>query len=80
MIWWHSYVDEIDREATTLKEVYDSVSKALEDLNRLKNLEKENKIKVKNANTLNPLFIEILDKSVELEVKENPIVDTEEVE
>ena len=80
MIWWHSYVDEIDREATTIEEVYDSVSKALENLNRLKKLEKENKIKVKDTNTLNPLFIEILDKSVEFEVEENPIVDVEEVE
>jgi len=80
MIWWHSYVDEIDREGTTIEEVYNSVSKALENLNRLKKLEKENKIKVKDTNTLNPLFIEILDKSVEFEVEENPIVDVEEVE
>jgi len=80
MIWWHSYVDEIDREGTTIEGVYDSVSKALENLNRLKKLEKENKIKVKDTNTLNPLFIEILDKSVEFEVGENPIVDVEEVE
>jgi len=78
MIWWHSYVDEIDREGTTIEGVYDSVSKALESLNKLKKLEKENKIKVKDSNTLNPLFIEILDKSVEFEVGENPIVDVEE--
>lgn len=80
MVWWHSYVDEISRETTTLKEVSESVSKALKDLNKLKVLEEQGKIKVKDTPTLNPLFIEILDESVESEVANNPIVDVDEIE
>ena len=45
MIWWHSFVDNISREATSLSEVYDSVSKTLESIKKLKNLEKKGKIK-----------------------------------
>jgi hypothetical protein len=78
MVWWHSYVDDLNHEETTIKEVYDSVSKALEELNKLKVLEQNGKIKVKNVGTLNPLFIEILDKSIESEVENNPIVDVGE--
>jgi len=80
MIWWHSYVNEINRETTTLKKISESVSKALKDLNKLKVLEEQGKIKVKDTKTLNPIFIEILDKSVESEVVKNPIVDVDEVE
>lgn len=79
MIWWHSYVNDINSEATTIKEVSDSVSKTLVELNKLKALEQDGKIKVKNVGTLNPLFIEILDKSIESEVENNPIVDVEEI-
>jgi len=80
MIWWHSYVDNISRDAITLKDVSNSVSKALKDLNKLKVLEQKGKIKVKDVGTLNPLFIEILDESVEEEVENNPIVDVEEID
>ena len=80
MIWWHSFVDNIDRDATSLSEVYDSVSKTLEEINKLKILEEKGKIKVKEIGALNPLFIDILDKSVEEEVVNNPIVDVDEVE
>lgn len=75
VIWWHSYVEEISRDATTLKEVSDSVSKTLKDLNKLRDLELKGKIKVRHAGTLNPLFIDILDPSIESEVANNPIVD-----
>jgi len=78
LLWWHSYVDEISRDAATIEEVSNSVSKTLESLNKLKKLEKEGKIKVKEIGGLNPLFIQILDKSVESEVANNPIVDIEE--
>jgi hypothetical protein len=78
MVWWHSYVNEISRDAATIEEVSNSVSKTLESLNKLKNLEKEGKIKVKEVGGLNPLYIEILDKSVEEEIAKNPIVDIEE--
>jgi len=75
VIWWHSYVEEINRDATTIKDVSDSVSKTLKELNKLKKLEEEGKIKVRHKGTLNPLFIDILDQSVESELANNPIVD-----
>jgi len=77
VIWWHNYVEDINRESTTIKDIFDSVSKTLEDLNKLKILEEEGKIRVRNIGTLNPLFIDILDPSVESEVANNPIVDIE---
>jgi hypothetical protein len=80
MVWWHSYVDDIHGENLTLKEIFNSVSKALEDLNKLKILEEKGKIKVKDTESINPIFIEILDKKVESEVIKNPIVDVDEVE
>ena len=80
MIWWHSYVDEISREATTIKEVFESVSNTLKKLNELRDLEEQGKIRVKDTGTLNPLFIEILDDSIEPKVANNPIVDVEDVE
>ena len=75
MIWWHSYLNEINKDATTIKEVTNSVNKTLKSLEKLKILEEQGKIKVKHIGTLNPLFIDILDKSVEKEVANNPIVD-----
>ena len=80
MVWWHSYVDDIHGENLTLNEIYNSVSKALEDLNKLKVLEEKGKIRVQDTESINPIFIEILDKSIELEVIKNPIVDVDEVE
>ena len=80
MVWWHSYVDEIDRENVTLKDIHRSVSKSLKDLNKLILLETEGKIKVKNTESLNPIFLDIIDKTVESKVAQNPIVDIDEVE
>jgi predicted PilT family ATPase len=77
VIWWHNYIEEIDRNATTIKDVSDSVSKTLKELNKLKKLEEEGKIKVRHKGTLNPLFIDILDPSIESEIANNPIVDME---
>ena len=39
MIWWHSFVDDISRDATSLSEVYESVYKTLIEINKLKILE-----------------------------------------
>jgi hypothetical protein len=78
MVWWHSYVDEIHKENVTLKDIYKSVSKSLEDLNKLVALEDKGEIKVKNSETLNPIFIEILDSSIESQIVNNPIVDVDE--
>lgn len=39
MIWWHSFVDNINRDSTSLLDVYGSVSKTLGEINKLKILE-----------------------------------------
>lgn len=75
VIWWHNYVYDISRNATTINEISGSVSKTLKDLDKLKILEKNGKIKVKSTKTLNPLYIEIIDKSIEKELEKNPLVD-----
>jgi len=37
MIWWHSkYIDEINREATTITEIVDKMYKTMKDLEKLK--------------------------------------------
>jgi hypothetical protein len=76
MIWWHSkYIDEINREATTIVEIVDKMHKTMKDLEKLKQLEVAGKIKVKLTGSLNPIYIEIMDPSVESEVARNPIVE-----
>ena len=76
VIWWHSkYVDEINREATTIAEIVDKMYKTMKDLETLKQLEDAGKIKVKLTGSLNPIYIEIMDHSVESEVARNPIVE-----
>jgi len=76
VIWWHSqFIDEINREATTIEDIVDKASKTIENLEKLKILEKEGKIRIKQTATINPIYIEILDKSIELEVSNNPAVE-----
>ena len=76
MIWWHSkYIDEINREATTIAEIVDKMHKTMKDLEKLKQLEAMGKIKVKLTGSLNPIYIELVDPSVESEVARNPIVE-----
>ncbi|MFH1101642.1 MAG: hypothetical protein V1726_06380 [Methanobacteriota archaeon] len=69
VIWWHSkFIDEINREATTIEDITDKVSKTLVQLKALQQLEKEGKIKVKRTETLNPIYIEIIDKTIESKI------------
>jgi hypothetical protein len=76
MIWWHSkFIDEIDREETTIEDIVEKAGKTIYYLEKLKDLEKMGKIKVKETGSINPIFIEVLDKSIELELSENPIVE-----
>lgn len=76
VIWWHSkFVDEINREAVTIEDIVDKTDKTLQNLNKLKVLEKQGKIKVKVTGTLNPVYIQILDPSVESKVANNPLVE-----
>ena len=77
VIWWHSkFIDEIDRNATTITEIVDSIKKTVTLLEKLKRLERAKKIKVKLTGSLNPIYIELLDPSVESEVAKNPLVET----
>ncbi len=76
MIWWHSrFVDEINRDVNTIDDILDKAGKTLKHLEELKQLEKEDKIKVKVTKTLNPIYIQVLDESIESEVANNPIVE-----
>ena len=76
VIWWHSkYIDEINREATTIAEIVEKMHKTMKDLEKLKQLEDAGKIKVKLTGSLNPIYIEIVDPSIESEVVRNPIVE-----
>ena len=78
MIWWHSkFIDEINREATTIGDIVEKASKTIHYLEKLKELENSGKIKIKNTNSINPIFIDILDQSIESEVSENPIVEVD---
>jgi hypothetical protein len=77
MILWLSYIDEIYDDDTTLADISKSVSWTLKNINRLILLEKQGKIKVKKIMDLLILFFEILDKSIDAEVINNPIVDIE---
>jgi hypothetical protein len=77
VIWWHSkFIDEIDRSATTIAEIVDTISKTVKLLEKLMRLEGAGKIKIKLTGSLNPIFIEIIDPSVESEVARNPLVET----
>lgn len=79
VIWWHTkFIDEIDRETTTIEDIVENVNKTLKHLNKLKMLEKEGKIKIKVSNTLNPIYIQILNPSVESKVANNPLVEVYE--
>lgn len=76
VIWWHSkFVDEINRDATTIEDIVDKASETLRYLDKLKVLEKKGKIKIKVTGSLNPIYIQILDNSVESEVVNNPLVE-----
>jgi len=77
VIWWHSkYIDEINRETTTIAEIIDKTSKTIKHLQKLQKLEAIGKIKVKLTGSLNPIYLEIVDPSVESEVAKNPLVET----
>jgi flavin-binding protein dodecin len=77
MIWWHSkFVDEISRDTTTIEDIIDKAGKTLDSLEKLRILENQGKIKVKVTGTLNPFYIEVLDDSVEEDVKSNPLVES----
>ena len=69
------WIDEIDRDYTTIEDIVDKVKKTLKYLEELKKLENLGKIQVKSTGDINPFFIEVLDDSVDEEVKNNPLVE-----
>ncbi len=76
VIWWHSkFIDEINMETTSIAEIVDKTNKTLESLKRLQKLEASGKIKVKPTGSLNPIYLEIVDPTVESEVGKNPLVE-----
>ena len=77
VIWWHSkFIDEISRDTTAIAEIVDKTCKTMKHLQKLQKLEAAGKIKVKPTGTLNPIYLEIVDPSVESEVARNPLVET----
>ncbi|MCU0851450.1 MAG: hypothetical protein MUC80_09325 [Candidatus Thermoplasmatota archaeon] len=76
VIWWHSkFIDEIDMQTTRIAEIVDKTNKTLESLKKLQKLEAAGKIRVKPTGSLNPIYLEVLDSSVESEVRKNPLVE-----
>jgi len=77
MIWWHSkYIDEINKDAITITEIVEKMYKMMKDVEKLQQLEKVGKIKVKLTGSLNPINIEIANPSVEPQIARNSLVET----
>jgi hypothetical protein len=77
VIWWHSkFIDEINMETTTIADIVDKTRKTINSLQKLQKLEATGKIKVKPSGSLNPIYLEIVDRSVEPEIVKNPLVET----
>jgi hypothetical protein len=77
VIWWHSkFIDEIDRETTTIADIVEKTEKILNYLESLEQFEDQGQIKVRLTGSLNPMYIDILDPSVESSVAKNPLVET----
>jgi len=77
VIWWHSkFIDEINMDTTTIAEIVDKTKKTINHLQKLQKLEAAGKIKVKPTGSLNPIYLEIVDPSVESGVARNPLVES----
>ncbi len=77
VIWWHSkFIDEINMEKITITDIVEKTCKTVKHLQKLQKLEAAGKISVKPTGSLNPIYLEIIDPSVESEVAKNPLVET----
>lgn len=77
VIWWHSkFIDEINMETITIGEIVEKTNKTMKHLQKLQKLEAAGKITVKPTGSLNPIYLEIIDSTVESEVAKNPLVET----
>jgi len=76
VIWWHSkFIDEINMELITIADIVEKTSETVKHLQKLQKLEAAGKISVKTSGSLNPIYLEIIDPSVESEVAKNPLVE-----
>jgi len=76
VIWWHSkFIDEINMQRTTIADIVDKTNKTIKHLQELQKFETSGKIKVKTTGSLNPIYLEVIDPSVESEVASNPLVE-----
>ena len=67
VIWWHSkFIDEISRDNLTIGDIINKAVKIMKYLEELRIMESKGEIKVKVTDTLNPIYIEILDDSKEI--------------
>jgi hypothetical protein len=79
VIWWHSkFIDEINREAPTINAIIEKTQHILTYLKELGRLEQQGKISMQLTGSLNPIYLTILDPTVESQVAHNPLV--EEIE
>jgi hypothetical protein len=79
VIWWHSkFIDEINHEAPTINAIIEKTQQTLTYLQELGRLEQQGKLSMELRGSLNPIYLTILDPTVESQVAHNPLV--EEIE
>jgi DNA repair photolyase len=77
VIWWHSkFVDEINRDRPTIAAIVEKTHETLRHLEHLQRLEEKGKISIELTGSLNPIYIQIIDPSVESEVGKNPLIES----
>lgn len=77
VIWWHSkFVDEINRDNPTIATIVEKTQDTLKHLKELQTLEEQGRITIKLKGSLNPIYLEIKDSTVESFITKNPLVET----
>jgi Asp-tRNA(Asn)/Glu-tRNA(Gln) amidotransferase B subunit len=77
VIWWHSkFVDEINHDNPTIATIVEKTKKTLMHLQELQELEEKGKITMKLKGSLNPIYLQIKDPTVESILGKNPLVKT----
>lgn len=76
VIWWHSkFVDEINRESPSIAAIVEKTQKILMHLQELEDLEAQGKITMTLKGSLNPIYLQIKDPTVESALVNNPLVE-----
>lgn len=77
VIWWHSkFVDEINRDKPTIAAIIEKTQNTLRHLEELQTLEEQGKITIKLKGSLNPVYLQVKDVTVESVLAKNPLVET----